>query len=179
MAFLLRPWLPGLHPKTTAKNVHSTKPSRPSQRKRSCLFEALETRALLSATSLANIVATPAVSSSGYTVAQITSAYLANNLSFITSLKGTIAGDGSGQTIAIVDAYNDPNITSDVATFSTKFGLPCRLRPIRRWSARPAPARFPRPVRTGPWRFPWTSNGPTPSRQGEYPAGRGQILQPQ
>ena len=124
MAFSLRPWLPGSHRKTTLKNVQSTKPGRPSQRKRSCLFEALETRALLSATSLADIIAQPAVSSGGYTVAQITSAYLASNLSFITSLKGTIAGNGSGQTIAIVDAYNDPNLASDVATFSSKFGLP-------------------------------------------------------
>ncbi len=31
---------------------------------------------------------------------------------------------GSGQTIAIVDAYNDPNIESDLATFDTQFGLP-------------------------------------------------------
>ncbi len=76
-------------------------------------------------TSLSDIIAQPAVS--GYSVAQITSAYLASNLSFITSVKGTtttVAGDGSGQTIAIVDAYNDPNIVSDVATFSSKFGLP-------------------------------------------------------
>jgi hypothetical protein len=72
---------------------------------------------------LSDIIAKPAASS-GYTVAQVTSAYLASNLSFITSLKGTLTGDGSGQTIAIVDAYNDPNIVSDVATFSTKFGLP-------------------------------------------------------
>jgi subtilase family serine protease len=47
----------------------------------------------------------------GYTPAQIGS-YLG------------LAGDGSGQTIAIVDAYDDPNIISDLNTFSSTFGLP-------------------------------------------------------
>ncbi len=31
---------------------------------------------------------------------------------------------GSGQTIAIVDAYDDPNIQNDLTTFSNQFGLP-------------------------------------------------------
>jgi Subtilase family len=35
-----------------------------------------------------------------------------------------LTGDGAGQTIAIVDAYSDPYITSDVDTFSKQFGLP-------------------------------------------------------
>ena len=34
-----------------------------------------------------------------------------------------VTGDGSGQTIAIVDAYYDPNITADLATFDSTFGL--------------------------------------------------------
>jgi subtilase family serine protease len=33
-------------------------------------------------------------------------------------------GTGAGQTIAIVDVYGDPAITSDVNTFSAQFGLP-------------------------------------------------------
>ncbi len=36
----------------------------------------------------------------------------------------SILADGSGQTIAIVDAYNDPNIRADLAAFSQQFGLP-------------------------------------------------------
>src|ERR1039458_2836376 len=31
---------------------------------------------------------------------------------------------GAGQTIALVDAYNDPNAASDLATFSNEYGLP-------------------------------------------------------
>jgi subtilase family serine protease len=47
----------------------------------------------------------------GYTPAQI-QAYLG------------LAGDGSGQTIAIVDAFDDPNVVNDLNTFSSTFGLP-------------------------------------------------------
>src|SRR5579862_6656703 len=32
---------------------------------------------------------------------------------------------GSNQTIALVDAYNDPNIQSDLDTFDTQYGLSC------------------------------------------------------
>ena len=41
-----------------------------------------------------------------------------------STLFGAVKGDGTGQTIAIVDAYNDPNIASDFAAFSSAFGLP-------------------------------------------------------
>ena len=37
---------------------------------------------------------------------------------------GSFTGDGAGQTIAIIDAYQDPNITGDLATFDSHFGLP-------------------------------------------------------
>jgi hypothetical protein len=35
-----------------------------------------------------------------------------------------IAGTGAGQTIALIEAYNDPDIISDANTFSTDYGLP-------------------------------------------------------
>ena len=34
-----------------------------------------------------------------------------------------MAGTGAGQTIAIVDAYNDPNIKSDLQVFDNQFGI--------------------------------------------------------
>ncbi|MFF4406769.1 peptidase S8 [Streptomyces sp. NPDC001404] len=49
---------------------------------------------------------------SGYGPADLLSAY---NL---------LSGGGSGQTIAIVDAYNDPNAESDLATYRSQYGLP-------------------------------------------------------
>ncbi len=57
--------------------------------------------------------------SGAYTPAQIQLAYGFNNITF-----GGVAGDGSGETIAIVDAYDDPNIQSDLNTFDSEFGLP-------------------------------------------------------
>jgi subtilase family serine protease len=57
----------------------------------------------------------------GFTPAQIRRAYGFDNITFGD---GTIKGDGEGQTIAIVDAYNDPNITSDLAVFNDTFALP-------------------------------------------------------
>ncbi len=35
-----------------------------------------------------------------------------------------LANQGAGQTIGIVDAYDDPNIESDLSVFNTTFGLP-------------------------------------------------------
>ena len=37
---------------------------------------------------------------------------------------GNVTGDGSGQTIAIVDAYNAPTITTDLHAFDTLYSLP-------------------------------------------------------
>src|SRR6266446_9455224 len=39
-------------------------------------------------------------------------------------LASQIGGQGAGQTIGIVDAYDDPNIANDLAVFSSTFGLP-------------------------------------------------------
>src|SRR5262245_54776656 len=57
----------------------------------------------------------------GVTPAQIRHAYGFDQISFNN---GAIAGDGSGMTIAIVDAYDDPNIAGDLHQFDLQFGLP-------------------------------------------------------
>jgi hypothetical protein len=64
----------------------------------------------------------PAVSSGpvGYTPAQIRHAYGFDQI----ILGNGAAGDGSGQTIGIVDAYDDPTLASDLHAFDQKFGLP-------------------------------------------------------
>src|SRR5262245_213228 len=56
----------------------------------------------------------------GYTPAQVRHAYGFDQIVF----GGGIVGDGSGQTIAIIDAYDDPNIASDLHQFDLAFGLP-------------------------------------------------------
>jgi hypothetical protein len=89
------------------------------------LFEGLENRTLLSASQLLadpSIAAIPDASGSsiaGYTPAQIRTAY---GFSSVTLSNG-VAGTGAGQTIAIVDAYNDPNISSDLNAFDSEYGL--------------------------------------------------------
>ena len=64
----------------------------------------------------------------GLSPQQMAAAYGFNGITF-----GGIAGDGSGQTIAIVDAYDDPALvdstapdfaTSDLAQFDRQYGLP-------------------------------------------------------
>ena len=60
------------------------------------------------------------VLSTALTPSQIESAYGLNAVTFSNGVKGT----GAGQTIAIIDAFNDPNATSELATFDSKYGLP-------------------------------------------------------
>ncbi len=64
----------------------------------------------------------------GYTPQQVRTAYGFDSVMF-----GSVVGDGSGQTIAIVDCYDDPNFVnttsnnyknSDLAQFDAAFGLP-------------------------------------------------------
>jgi hypothetical protein len=57
--------------------------------------------------------------SAPFTPAEIREAY---ELGLITA--NGVTGDGAGETIALVDAYNDPNILADAAAFSSNFDLP-------------------------------------------------------
>jgi hypothetical protein len=51
--------------------------------------------------------------------AQMESAYGVNLIEF-----GSIQGTGKGETIALIDAYNDPDIISDANSFSSYYNLP-------------------------------------------------------
>lgn len=55
----------------------------------------------------------------GFTPAQIRQAYGLDQISF-----GGTPADGRGTTIAIVTAYDSPNIAADLATFNATFGIP-------------------------------------------------------
>ena len=55
----------------------------------------------------------------GYSPAQIRTAYGFDSVSFAGA-----AADGTGTTIAIVDAYDNPNVANDLHQFSVQFGLP-------------------------------------------------------
>jgi subtilase family serine protease len=91
----------------------------------------MDDRLLLSAdasAALATITAKPSLSvfslgstsPTGYSPAEIRAAY---GIDAITFSSGTVSGDGAGETIAIVDAYSDPNIAADLAAFDAEYGL--------------------------------------------------------
>jgi subtilase family serine protease len=93
--------------------------SRPARARivRSPRWDHLEPRCLLSTadpTSLSNITATP--SAVLYAPGQIRTVYRVNNL--------PSQDQGAGETIAIVDAYSDPNIKSDLATADAYASIP-------------------------------------------------------
>jgi hypothetical protein len=97
------------------------RPRSANARSLACQVERLESRELLSTLpvaqpiyKLASLVVYTSPPSGSFTPAQIQQAYQYNQVSY----------NGSGETIAIVDAYNDPAIQSDVNSFDTQFNLP-------------------------------------------------------
>ena len=60
----------------------------------------------------------------GYSPAQIAHAYGFDQVKFTGPDGKSVNGDGTGQTIAIVDAYDDPNIALDLKAFDQQFNLP-------------------------------------------------------
>jgi subtilase family serine protease len=90
------------------------------------LLEELEVRTLPSA-GLTPVARPAAVTfpfpTGGFTPYQIRHAYGFDAIKFT---KGTtvIPGNGAGQTIAVVDPFDDPEIANDLAAFDSAFGLP-------------------------------------------------------
>jgi subtilase family serine protease len=60
---------------------------------------------------------------SGLTPAQLTQAYGLDSITFSTP-SGPVKGDGTGQVIALIEAYHDPTLKSDLMTFDREFNLP-------------------------------------------------------
>jgi hypothetical protein len=83
---------------------------------RSCLGLALNRSAqILPRTRTGSRPQTAQTPSPPYAPQDIQSAY---------GLTGTVSSNGSGQTVAVVDAYDDPNAASDLTTYRSTFGLP-------------------------------------------------------
>jgi subtilase family serine protease len=109
----------------SSRRVRRTiRPRSANARSLASLVERLESRELLSTmvthpTFVVGRFAGGSGPGGGFTPAQMQTAYGFGSISF----NGT-AGTGSGETIAIVDAYDNPNIQSDLDTFDSYFGLP-------------------------------------------------------
>jgi subtilase family serine protease len=98
------------------------------QVRRPLRLEELETRTLLSASPvmMPHLLQSHAIFNgipSGYTPYQIRAAYGLNNITFHNGA-ASLKGNGAGQTIAIVDAFDDPTIAADLKTFDAAYGLP-------------------------------------------------------
>jgi subtilase family serine protease len=61
---------------------------------------------------------------SGLTPAQLTHAYGLDAITFTSSSGTSVKGDGTGETIALVDAYHDPNLSRDLHLFDQAYNLP-------------------------------------------------------
>jgi hypothetical protein len=61
---------------------------------------------------------------SGFSPAQLTHAYGLDAITFTSPSGSTVKGDGSGQTIALVEAYHDPALVGDLHAFDRAFNLP-------------------------------------------------------
>jgi len=77
------------------------------------------TPSLLRAHAFDGVVPLATTGATGFSPAQIRQAYGFASVSF-----GGTAADGSGTTIAIVDAFDNPNIANDLKQFDAAFGLP-------------------------------------------------------
>lgn len=80
-------------------------------------IDPLEARRLLSA------VVTATLTPAGLTPEEVSQAYSFNSIEFQSAVGKTAAGDGAGQTIAIVTAYSDPAIGRDLRLFDKQFGI--------------------------------------------------------
>jgi subtilase family serine protease len=76
---------------------------------------------------------------SGLTPAQVTAAYGLSAITFTSSGK-TVPGNGSGETIALIEAYNDPTIASDLHTFDVAYNLPDPTLKVESQSGTAVPA---------------------------------------
>ncbi len=130
--------------RSVRRNRRGTSSLRSGKRPRGLRFEPLEERRLLSVAVGVSLGQThPPLGVSGasgpaavfdYVVNQpirggnsgitpaATSAYTPSQIQTAYGISG-IAGNGQGQTIAIIDAYNDSDIVNDAATFNGQFGL--------------------------------------------------------
>ncbi len=61
---------------------------------------------------------------SGFTPATLTGAYELNAITFTSPSGSTVQGNGSGETIALIEAYHDPTLLSDLTVFDQTYNLP-------------------------------------------------------
>src|SRR5258706_8110278 len=81
-------------------------------------WRAQQARPTCRAAHLSGVQPLASAGATGLTPAQMRHAYGVDSISF-----NGVTGNGAGQTIAIVDAYDDPTAASDLQAFDRAFGL--------------------------------------------------------
>jgi hypothetical protein len=61
---------------------------------------------------------------SGLTPAQLTHAYGLDAITFTAPSGATVKGNGTGSTIALIEAYHDPTLVGDLQAFDSAYNLP-------------------------------------------------------
>ncbi len=61
---------------------------------------------------------------SGLTPAQVSDTYGINAISFRSASGAAIPGTGAGETIALIEAYHDPSLATDLHVFDQAYHLP-------------------------------------------------------
>src|SRR5690348_12246103 len=109
------------------------------------IIEGLESRQLLSAVMPSAAVDAALLSplNPGHSPSEIRQAYGFNQISF---KGGKVNGDGDGQTIAIVNPYDDPNIFDDLRQFDAQFRIsdPPTFATVDQFGGSNLPAESPR-----------------------------------
>ena len=112
------------------------------------------------------------VSSTGLTPAQLTIAYGLNAITFTSSSGTTVKGDGSGETIALIEAYDDPNLASDLKTFDQAYNLPAANLTVVDQAGSQTNSGW---AGEESLDVEWCTRG---RPRGEYPGRRGQVAKP-
>ena len=97
---------------------------------------------------------------SGFAPSQIAAAYGVGGITFQSSSGAKVAGDGTGQTIAIIDLYHDPNLQASLNAFDAQYNLPNITLDVINQAGNSDRCRL------GGGGDRWTSSGRTPSRPG-------------
>ena len=100
--------LPGKHPATECASIGDSPPCAGNAGASARAWNPLEARSLLS----------------GYNPSQVVNAYGIDAISFNSPSGSLMPGNGSGETIALIEAYHDPSLAADLHAFDRAYSLP-------------------------------------------------------
>jgi subtilase family serine protease len=101
----------------------ATRPAAPAGSHRACAVN-LTPGVMVCMALIRNGIKPRTEASLGHDSAPVGDGYGPSSLQSAYNLTSDSASEGAGESVAVVDAYNDPNAVSDVATYRSAWGLP-------------------------------------------------------